>query len=68
MAAGGDAGSFVGKGQNAFQFVHGQGVQLLLAELGRSGPKEGIAYLAGNAPGCDTRRPERPDLPLPGTR
>ena len=55
MAAGGDAGSFVGKGQNAFQFVHSQGVQLLLAELGQSSPKEGIAcavgvaYLAGNA-------------------
>ena len=30
VAAGGDAGSFVGKGQNAFQFVHSQGVQLLL--------------------------------------
>ena len=55
MAAGGDAGSFVGKGQNAFQFVHGQGVQLLLAELGQGSPKEGIAcavgvaHLAGNA-------------------
>ena len=36
MAAGGDAGGFVGKGQNAFQFVHGQGLQLLLAELGQS--------------------------------
>ena len=35
MAAGGDAGRFVGKGQNAFQLVHGQGVQLLLAELGQ---------------------------------
>ena len=55
MAAGGDAGSFVGKGQNAFQFVHSQGVQLLLAELGQRSPKEGIAcavgvaHLAGNA-------------------
>ena len=55
MAAGGDAGSFVGKGQNAFQFVHSQGVQLLLAELGQGSPKEGIAcavgvaHLAGNA-------------------
>ena len=55
MAAGGDAGSFIGKGQNAFQLVHGQGVQLLLAELGQGSPKEGIActvgvaYLAGNA-------------------
>ena len=55
MAAGGDAGRFVGKGQNAFQFVHRQGVQLLLAELGQSRPKEGIAcavgvaYLAGSA-------------------
>ena len=55
MAAGGDAGSLVGKSQNAFQLVHSQGVQLLLAELGRSDPKEGIAcavgvaYLAGNA-------------------
>ena len=55
MAAGGDAGSFIGKGQNAFQLVHRQGVQLLLAELGQSRPKEGIAcavgvaYLAGSA-------------------
>ena len=55
MAAGSDAGSFIGKGQNAFQLVHRQGVQLLLAELGQSRPKEGIAcavgvaYLAGNA-------------------
>ena len=55
MAAGGDAGSFVGKGQNAFQFVHSQGVQLLLAKLGQGSPKEGIAcavgvaHLAGNA-------------------
>ena len=55
MAAGCDAGSFIGKGQNAFQLVHGQGVQLLLAELGQSSPKEGIAcavgvaHLAGNA-------------------
>ena len=55
MAAGGDAGSFIGKGQNAFQFVHRQGVQLLLAELGQGSPKEGIAcavgvaHLAGNA-------------------
>ena len=55
MAAGGDAGRFVGKGQNAFQLVHGQGVQLLLAELGQSRPKEGVpcavgvAHLAGNA-------------------
>ena len=55
MTAGGDAGRFVGKGQNAFQFVHGQGVQLLLAELGQGSSKEGIpctvgvAHLAGNA-------------------
>ena len=55
MAAGGDAGSFVGKGQNAFQFVHRQGVQRLLAEFGQCRTKEGIpcavgvAYLAGNA-------------------
>ena len=55
MAAGGDAGSFIGKGQNAFQFVHSQGVQFLLAELGQGSPKEGIdcavgvAHLAGNA-------------------
>ena len=55
MAAGGDAGSFISKGQNAFQLVHGQGVQLLLAELGQGSPKEGIAcavgvaHLAGNA-------------------
>ena len=55
MPAGGDAGRFVGKSQNAFQLVHGQGVQLLLAELGQSSPKEGIAcavgvaHLAGNA-------------------
>ena len=55
MTAGGDAGSLVGKGQNAFQLVHGQGVQILLAELGQSSPKEGIAcavgvaHLAGNA-------------------
>ena len=55
MAAGGDAGSLVGKSQNAFQFVHSQGAQLLLAELGQGSPKEGIAcavgvaYLAGNA-------------------
>ena len=55
MAAGGDAGSFIGKGQNAFQLVHRQSVQLLLAELGQSRPKEGIAcaigvaYLAGSA-------------------
>ena len=55
MAAGGDAGSFVGKGQNAFQFVHSQGVQLLLAELGQGSTKEGVAcavgvaHLAGNA-------------------
>ena len=55
MAAGGDAGSLVGKSQNAFQLVHSQGVQLLLAELGQGSPKEGIAcaigiaHLAGNA-------------------
>ena len=55
MAAGGDAGSFISKGQNAFQLVHSQGVQLLLAELGQGSPKEGIAcavgvaHLAGNA-------------------
>ena len=55
MTAGGDAGRFVDKGQNAFQFVHSQGIQLLLAELGQGSPKEGIpcavgvAYLAGNA-------------------
>ena len=55
MAAGGDAGSLVGKGQNAFQLVHSQGVQLLLSELGQGSPKEGItcavgvAHLAGNA-------------------
>ena len=55
MAAGGDAGSFVGKSQNAFQFVHSQGVQLLLAELGQGSTKEGVAcavgvaHLAGNA-------------------
>ena len=36
MATGGDACHFVGKGQNAFQLVHGQGVQILLAELGQS--------------------------------
>ena len=30
MAAGGDAGSLVGKSQNAFQLVHGQGVQFVL--------------------------------------
>ena len=47
MPAGGDAGRFVGKGQNAFQLVHGQGVQLLLAELGQSRPKEGIACAVG---------------------
>ena len=49
MAAGGDAGRFVGKGQNAFQLVHGQGVQLLLAELGQSRPKEGVACAVGVA-------------------
>ena len=49
MAAGGDAGSFISKGQNAFQLVHGQGVQLLLAELGQSRPKEGIACAVGVA-------------------
>ena len=55
MAAGGDAGGFVGKGQNAFQLFYGQCVQLLLAELGQGSPKEGIscavgvAHLAGNA-------------------
>ena len=55
MAAGGDAGSFIGKVQNAFQLVHRQSVQLLLAELGQSRTKEGtacavgVAYLAGNA-------------------
>ena len=55
MTAGGDAGSLVGKGQNAFQLVHGQGVQIRLAEPGQSSPKEGItcavgvAHLAGNA-------------------
>ena len=49
MAAGGDAGRFVGKGQNAFQFVHRQGVQLLLAEFGQSRPKEGIACAVGVA-------------------
>ena len=49
MAAGGDAGRLVGKGQNAFQFVHRQGVQLLLAELGQSGPKEGVACAVGVA-------------------
>ena len=43
-----------GKGKNAFQFVRRQGVQLLLAELGQSSSKEGIAcavgvaHLAGN--------------------
>ena len=58
MAAGGDAGSFISKGQNAFQLVHSQGVQLLLAELGQSRPKEciacavGVAHRAGNA--CHT--------------
>ena len=49
MAAGGDAGSFIGKGQNAFQFVHRQGVQLLLAEFGQSRPKEGIACAVARA-------------------
>ena len=55
MTAGGDAGSLIGKSQNAFQLVHRQSVQLLLAELGQSRPKEGIACavgvacLAGNA-------------------
>ena len=55
MAAGSDAGRFVGKGQNAFQLVHGQGVQLLLAELRQGSTKEGItcavgvAHLAGDA-------------------
>ena len=49
MAAGGDAGSFVGKGQNAFQLVHRHGVQLLLAELGQGSPKEGIACAVGVA-------------------
>ena len=45
----------VGKSQNAFQLVHRQGVQLLLAELGQRSPKEGIAcavgitHLAGDA-------------------
>ena len=39
VAAGGDAGSFIGKGQNAFQLVHSQGVQLLLAERGQSRPQ-----------------------------
>ena len=55
MTAGGDAGRFVGKSPNGFQFVHSQGVQLLLAELGQGSPKEGVAcavgvaHLAGNA-------------------
>ena len=49
MAAGGDAGSFVGKGQNAFQFVHSQGVQLLLAELRQGSSKEGISRAVGVA-------------------
>ena len=49
VAAGGDAGSFIGKGQNAFQFVHRQGVQLFLAEFGQSRPKEGIACAVGVA-------------------
>ena len=43
MPAGGDAGCLVGQNQNAFQLVHGEGVQLLLAELGQGSPKEGIA-------------------------
>ncbi len=47
MPAGGDAGCLVGKGQNAFQLVHSQGVQLLLAELGQGSPKEGIACAVG---------------------
>ena len=47
MSAGGDAGRFVGKSQNAFQLVHRQGVQLLLAELGQSSPKEGVACAVG---------------------
>ncbi len=47
MPAGGDAGGLVGKGQNAFQLFHRQGVQLLLAELGQGSPKEGIACAVG---------------------
>ncbi len=49
MAAGGDAGSLVGKSQNAFQLVYGQGVQLFLAELGKRCAKEGVACAVGVA-------------------
>ena len=49
MTAGGNAGCLVGKGQNAFQLVHRQGVQLLLAELGQGSPKEGVACAVGVA-------------------
>ena len=70
MAAGGDAGGFIGKGQNAFQLVHRQSVQLLLAELGQSRPKEGIAcavgvaYLAGSASHMAGLVPKAVDTPF----
>ena len=54
MPTGGDAGRFVGKGQNAFQLFHRQGIEIFFAQLGQCRTEEGIAcaigiaHLAGN--------------------
>ena len=54
MPTGGDAGCFVGKGQNAFQLFHRQGIEIFFAQLGQCRTEEGIAcaigiaHLAGN--------------------
>ena len=55
MPTGGDACGFVGKGQNAFQLVHRQGIEIFFAQLGQCRTEEGIAcavgitHLAGDA-------------------
>ena len=54
MTAGGNACGFVGKGEDAFQLFHRQGIEIFFAQLGQCRTEEGIAcaigiaHLAGN--------------------
>src|SRR5699024_1090839 len=47
VPAGGEAGGFVGKGQDGFQLFRGQGVKVLFAEFGEGCTEESIARAVG---------------------
>ena len=60
MPAGGEAGGFVGKGQDGFQFFRGQGVKVLFAEFGEGCAEESVARAVGIPDGAgDARSEER---------